>query len=154
MSETQRHKIIPAVYLILIKENQVFLARRYQTGYADGWYSLPAGHVDGNETFKQAMIREAAEEVAIEIKAEDLEVVHFINRLNTIENERLDVFFVAKNWSGNPIINEPDKCDDAKWCDINELPDNIVKPVKNAIELGLKKGVVYSEYWDNVPGKF
>ena len=148
MTEKLRHKIIPAVYLILKRGNQVFLMRRYQTGYADGYYSLPAGHVDGNETFTQAMVREAAEEAGLGILTENLRVVHFIHRLSEPESERLDVFFVCEIWDGEPTINEPDKCDDVGWFDINNLPENIVKPVKDAIELGLNQGIVYSEYWD------
>ena len=148
MSQKLRHKIIPAVYLILKRANQVFLMRRYQTGYADGWYSLPAGHVDGNETFTQAIVREALEEANIVVEPTDLRAIHFINRLNTIENERLDVFFVCEKWDGKPTINEPDKCDHAQWFDIDKLPEKLVTPVKNAIELGLNQGIVYSEYQD------
>ncbi len=61
----ERYKFICAVYLILIKENKVLLLKRANTGYEDGNYSLVAGHMDGNETIKQAMIREATEEAGI-----------------------------------------------------------------------------------------
>jgi 8-oxo-dGTP diphosphatase len=46
-----RHTIIPAVYLILKNsKGQVCLTRRFNTGYMDGHYSLPAGHLDGGES--------------------------------------------------------------------------------------------------------
>ena len=63
-----RYKYICAVYLILIKGNQILLLKRVNTGYEDGKYSLVAGHMDGNETIKQAMIREAREEAGIAIE--------------------------------------------------------------------------------------
>ena len=42
----ERNKIIPASYAVLIKDNKVLLVRRFNTGYEDGKYSLPAGHVE------------------------------------------------------------------------------------------------------------
>lgn len=61
----QRHKIVPAVFLLLIKNNKVLLLKRQNTGYADGKYSLVSGHVDKGETMQEAIIREAKEEAGI-----------------------------------------------------------------------------------------
>ncbi len=72
--------IIAEVYLVLIREERILLLRRYQTGYEDGNYSLVAGHVEAEETCKEAMIREAEEEAGIEIDYENLEVVHVMHR--------------------------------------------------------------------------
>lgn len=47
---SSRFTTVVAVHLILIKENQVLLARRFNTGYEDGNFSVPAGHVDEHES--------------------------------------------------------------------------------------------------------
>ena len=128
----ERYKFICAVYLLLIKENQILLLKRANTGYEDGNYSLVAGHIDGNETIKQAMIREAKEEAGILIDEEDVEIATFLHRKT--DPERLDFFLKCEKWNGKIENKEPDKCSELSWYDINNLPSNIIPCVKKAIE--------------------
>ena len=139
----ERFKIIPAVYLILVKDNKILLSRRYNTGYFDGDYSFPAGHLDGNETLKQAMLREAKEEIDVLLDPADLELVHTMNR-RIPDNERVDFFFTAKKWQGEPKIMELDKCDDLSWFELNSLPKNTVPYIRQAIDSFLNN-MIYSE---------
>lgn len=46
----ERFRIISGAYLILQKGEKVLLSRRYNTGYRDGEWGLPAGHLEENET--------------------------------------------------------------------------------------------------------
>ncbi|MDO8592281.1 MAG: NUDIX domain-containing protein [bacterium] len=82
----ERFKIIPACYLVLIKDGRTLLLRRYNTGYEDGNYSLVAGHLDGEETFRHAMAREAEEEADIILTPDSLRVVHVMHRF-AVPNE-------------------------------------------------------------------
>ena len=143
----ERHKIVPASYLVLIRNNKILLQRRFNTGYEDGKYSFVAGHVDKGETFTEAIIREVKEEAGIILEAEDLSVVHVMNRdSNTIRNNgRIDVFFVTKKWTGNIENKEPNKCDDLSWFDLDNMPDNIIPYIKEAMNC-IKNKVVYSEF--------
>jgi len=144
---SERHNNIPASYLTLIKDNRILLLRRFQTGYEDGNYSMIAGHVEKGESFMQCVIREAKEEAGIIIKKADLEVAHVMHRSsnNSDSNERVDVFFVAKDWKGEIINKEPQKCDNLAWFDFDNLPSNIIPYVKQAIEQ-IKSNISYSEY--------
>ena len=55
----ERPKVIPTAYLVLTKDNKILLSRRHNTGFQDGKYSLPAGHLGGDEeTLAQAIARE------------------------------------------------------------------------------------------------
>ena len=139
----ERFKIIPAVYLVLTRKNEILLSRRFNTGFHDGEYSFPAGHLDGNETLVKAMIREAKEETGIELKPEDLKLVHVMHRKEPNE-ERVDFFFVVERWSGEPKIMEPHKCDDLRWFNVNNLPDKIILYIKQVIDCILEKRF-YSE---------
>lgn len=139
-----RFKLIPTSHLILIKDNKILLLRRFNTGYEDGNYSVVAGHLDGDETFREAMAREAKEEAGIDIKLEDLEVVHIMHRKMPTE-ERIDFFIRAKRWQGEPRIMEPRKCDDLRWFGVNNLPFNTISYIRQAIDYFLKN-ILYSEF--------
>jgi len=143
----KRHHNIPASYLMLCKDNNVLLLRRFNTGYEDGNYSLVAGHVDPGESFTQCIIREAKEEAGIVLDPEDVKVAHIMHRNSgaSENNERVDVFFVAEKWDGEIINNEPHKCDDLSWFDVDNLPDNVIPYIRQALKK-IKQNSYYSEY--------
>lgn len=138
-------RLIPTSHLILLRSDKILLLRRFNTGYEDGNYSVIAGHLDGNETFMQAMVREAREEVGLDLRLDMLEVVHVIHRKVPNGDERIDFFIRANKWKGEPTIMEPQKCDDLKWFELNRLPNNVIPYVKLAIDC-IRKGVLYSEH--------
>src|SRR5690349_8952817 len=119
------------VHLLFFREDQVLLLRRFNTGYADGQYSVPAGHLDGGETVMSAAAREAAEEVGVKI---DLDAMEFSSVMHRIEEEeRVDFFVRVQRWQGEPFNAEPEKCDDLCWVDIDQLPANVVPYVRQAL---------------------
>lgn len=128
----ERFKLISACHLLLVKENQILLIRRFNTGYRDGFYSVVAGHLDGNESAKTAMAREAKEEAGIDIDENNLKFASVMHRKS--DDERIDFFFFTDKWNGKIKNKEPHKCDDLKWFDLEKLPDNIVPYVKKGIE--------------------
>ncbi len=144
MKTADRHKLVPASYLVLMKEGKILLLRRFNTGYEDGNYSMVAGHVDVGEAFTQTLVREAEEEAGILLKSEDVKVVHVMHR-KAEDSERVDVFLMASRWVGEITNKEPYKCDDLSWFELSNLPLNIVPCVRSAIEC-IKKGVFYSEF--------
>lgn len=131
MSDKKRFTMPVAVHLFLLKGNEVLLLRRYNTGYEDGKYSVPAGHMDGNEEVKHAAIREAREECGIDLAEEDVQVAGVMHRRSS--DERIDFFLVASNWSGEITNTEPDKCDELIWVDMQRLPENMIPYVRQAI---------------------
>jgi len=71
---------------------------------------VPAGHLDGGETVTQAAIREAREEIGIELSPEDVAVAGTMHRKSRTERA--------------PSNCEPDKCDDLLWAPLGTLPAN------------------------------
>jgi len=127
-----RFQLLSAVHLFLIRDGQILLLRRFNTGYEDGNYSVPAGHLDGGEQIKAAMIREAQEEVCIKLDSQALEVVGVMHRLSN--DERIDWFLAADAWSGEIANGEPECCNDLRWFDLDALPDNIIPYVRQALK--------------------
>lgn len=133
-----------AVNLVLIREEKILLARRFNTGWFDGSYELPSGHMDGGETVRAAAAREALEELGIEIAPESLEVVHVMHRFG-IKRERIEFFLAATAWEGEPRVTEPEECDDVRWFPLSELPENMIPKSKAGLEQFLS-GVTFSEF--------
>ncbi len=145
----RRFQVTPAVHLILRRDSDVLLLRRLNTGYQDGNYSLPAGHLDGAETVSAAMIREAQEEAGVLISRDDLQVVHVMHRNeagpHSGPEERVGFFLAAGRWQGTPAIMEPDKCDELAWYAMTSLPGNVIPYVLSALRC-FQRGVSYSEF--------
>lgn len=139
-----RHKLIPTSYLILRDGEKVLLLRRFNTGYEDGKYSLPAGHVDQGETFTEALVREVGEEIGVTLNAEDARVVHIMHR-KSLDSERVDTFFVTEKWEGEVKNMEPEKCDDLSWFPIDALPENTIPYIRQALEC-IHEKKFYSEW--------
>lgn len=144
---SDKFDIVCAAYLLLLSDGRILLSKRLNTGYQDGKYSLVAGHVEFGETPTQCIIREAAEEAGILLKEKDLSVVHTMWRdyRTTTDSNRLDIFFIATNWDGNVVNNEPGKCSDLSWFDPDHFPKNTAVYVSQAFKL-IEAGIFYSEY--------
>jgi 8-oxo-dGTP pyrophosphatase MutT (NUDIX family) len=135
------------VYLLLIRDGRVLLLRRANTGYEDGNYSVPAGHLDGGEPIRVAMAREALEEACITIAPADLRVVHVMHRMAD-GWERMDFFLTIDTWTGEVAIGEPEKCDDLSWFALDNLPENTIPYIRFALEQ-YHAGQTFSEYgWE------
>lgn len=142
----ERYKSIIAVFLILTRENkgktEILLQERYNTGYMDGKYDTAcSGHLEPNESLSMALVREAKEEINLDIDEEDLE---FVSLIHPYKEGYVNVFFTTKKYSGTPRIMEPDKCSNLQWFDIDNLPHNTIDRIRNVIE-NMKKRILYDD---------
>lgn len=122
----ERFKCAVCVDLIMYKKfnnkTSILLMRRKNTGYEDGEYELPGGHLESNEDLFDAMIREIKEEIVLDLEKSNLKIAHIMHHYT---GNRINVIFSAVGDNLNPQIGEPDKCDEIRWFDIDDLPNNI-----------------------------
>jgi len=133
------------VYVLVQRDGKTLFLRRANTGYANGKYTLPAGHMDGGEAPSAAAARELQEEVGLTADAKDLELLHaMVYRAAEGDHERLSLFFRATAFTGEPRNMEPAKCDDLQWFNDDELPGEMVWELRHALDQ-IKDGKHYSE---------
>lgn len=101
----------------LIEKDNRFLMVKEAKKKCYGQWNFPAGHLEENETIKEAAIREVYEETGCKVKLTGLlPVVHeFIKNENAVM-----VRFVAKIEEENIVFNENEILD-VKWIDIEDI---------------------------------
>lgn len=131
----KRNTNVPVVNVMLKRDGKILLLRRKNTGWMDGYYGVPSGHVEAGETFRQAACRETMEEVGIKLQPEQLE-----HRLTFHQNDargdiRVGIYFEAVGWEGEPHNAEPHKHDDLAWFELNKLDDRVIPTTRAKLEL-------------------
>ncbi|WP_410793620.1 NUDIX hydrolase [Kribbella sp. C-35] len=124
-----RFRVVPAAYVIVRREDEVLLLLRANTGYMDGHWAVPAGHVERGESVVAAAVRELKEEVGLDVDAADLAPVTAMHRTGGNGDpidERVDFFFMASKWTGEPRLMEPEKAAGLDWYPLDKLPDPLV----------------------------
>ena len=101
----------------LIKNDvwEILSLKRWSTWYMDWWYGLPSWHIEWKETFFKALQREIKEELNIDIKESDVELVHICHRISKPYRKYVDVYFNINNYTWVLSNNEPDKHSEMKF---------------------------------------
>ena len=134
------------VSAIIMDGNKILLGHRSKNKKDTGGivgrdtWSLPGGKQEYDETIIECAIRETKEECNLDIVEPKI-----IYASDDIAPDRhfVTITTIASSYSGEVKVMEPDKEDEWKWFDINNLPDNLYPPSK--------QGIVY--YKENIYGK-
>ncbi|GAA2407498.1 hypothetical protein GCM10010191_14790 [Actinomadura vinacea] len=114
------------VHVILEREGEILLLERQGTGYCDGMFQPPSGHLEDGETVIQGAAREAREEVGVHIDPADLRLATVVHYRQRPELTRIGFFFATDRWVGEPYNAEPDECAKILWTDPAVLPSNTI----------------------------
>lgn len=121
-----------AVHMIIMNNDKLLIQKRKGTKLWPGYYALPVGHIDVGENQYEALVREAKEELNIEINPKDITNSYVVLRRNYFEIDGkklepyIDYYFEISKYQGVPSIVEQDKCDELIWADINDLPNPFI----------------------------
>lgn len=151
-TRTERHRRIVDVHLLLIRDDHVLMSLRQGTGYADGLWQIPSGHLEADEHTAAGAAREAAEEIGILVDPLKLELVHFLDHRAPGEQPRLGFFYQAHTWNGEPYNAEPHKCGGLAWHPLTDLPRNTVPYHAAALSHVVGTGRRHSAFgWESAP---
>ena len=138
-----RAGIPTGVHVLCEREGLILLLRRAGTGFFDGLYSLPGGHVEEGESIRQAAALELEEETGLLLAHDELDWLGVIHRRS--DTNRIDFFLRAREWHGEPRACEPDKCDALGWFSRDALPENLAPYIRVALETGAERGETRGE---------
>jgi len=141
-----RTLLVAASYVVLRRGEEVLLQLRRGTGYMDEHWSVLAGHVDPGESVHEAAVRECREEAGIGLRTDDLVPLTTLHRYEPAGppvEQRADVFFEARTWTGDPSVQEPTKCAAMAWFGLDALPGPVV-PHELLVLEHLRSGVPLS----------
>lgn len=133
-AETENIRPRVGVGVIIINDKGQVLIGKRQGSHAP-YFSIPGGHLEAGETFEHAAIKEIKEETDLDIV--DPQVICITNNLRTYKLEGkhyISIILLAKKYSGELKIMEPEKCESWQWVNPKELP----QPHFDASEQGIK----------------
>ena len=107
---------------IMNKEGKFLVQKRSKNKkiFPDMW-SLTAGAVDTGETSEEGAIREAKEEIGVDINKDDMELILSFKRTHNF----LDVWLVRKDIDLKNIVMQEEEVQEVKWVTKEELEEMI-----------------------------
>ena len=134
---------------VLIQQNgKILLGRRHgDPDKADSVFrvanvwTMPGGKLDYGESFTEGAKREVKEETGIDIKEEDLDVICVNEDMNE-HAHFITIGLIAKKFSGEPKVLEPNEITEWNFFGMDELPANIYFPSAKGLE-NYKQGKFY-----------
>lgn len=134
---------------MIIKDQKILLLRRADWApMFPGYWHCPTGKMEGDESPRACAIRETLEEIGLKISP----TLGTVVAVNTKRWDRpseayrdINFFFVATEFDGEPVNQEPHLHDAMDWFDLNNLPDSMIPSVKFGIEQ-YRRGESYGEF--------
>ncbi len=120
---------------VIIRNTDKILLGKRKGSHGTGTWGLPGGHLDAGEDIPTCAIRETMEETGLSISA--IQHAGFTNSVFTsIDKQYITLFVEAGQYEGEPRIEEPDKCEEWRWFQVNELPVPLFPPLKDFVDQG------------------
>ena len=127
---------------MILDGNKILLGHRSKTRkdtggiYEPDTWSLPGGKQEYSETVYETIIREVKEETNLDIA--NPKVFSVSDDFQT-DRHFVTIEMITNEFSGELKVMEPEKEDEWRWFDLDELPENIYSPSKKFIEKYLEE---------------
>jgi len=133
------------VSIILISKDLQVLVGKRKGSHGEGMWSVPGGHLEYMETYKDACDRELLEEVGV--KFDNYEKVGFSEDVFG-EKQYTTLYFAVKGIDTKKVKirnMEPHKCEEWKWIHIEQLQDKLFCDTYNQIHTLFEKMTVIDQ---------
>lgn len=122
------------VHTLVLRADSILLLRRARTGYMDGWYALPGGHLQRGEAIIACAARELMEETGIRVAPAQLRPAA-VMPYRSADQQGIDFIMVCNSFAGEPRLAEPERFDELGWWRVDALPARTVPYVAVALAL-------------------
>ena len=109
--------------------------------HGEGTWTMPGGKFEHGETFEEGAARELYEETGMTLKK--MRVMCVQNDMNG-DAHFITIGFLAKEYSGEPEVMEPEEITEWRWFPLNAIPKNIYPPSAKVLE-AYKRQTFYLE---------
>ena len=136
------YQAVVDVHLLLMRDRQVLLGRRANTGYGDGAYEPPSSRLTERETIVEAAIRVAAAQTGIQLRPSHISLAHVLHDVSGAG--RIAFFLGADDWDGSsaPAM---DSYSDLDWFSLSAMPANMIDRARVAVR-NFAAGARFSTY--------
>ncbi|MHA1144429.1 MAG: NUDIX hydrolase [Candidatus Helarchaeota archaeon] len=150
-SRTYPTRPIFGVGVIIVKGNDVLMIKRAAEPNK-GYWSIPGGMVEYNESCEEAAARECLEEVSLKIKPEDLKFVDIVNKIVRDEEGRIKFHvvigdYITDKFEGQAVAR--DDALDATWVKFDDIPTlkmtSSLKLLFRKVNIGNWDGLITTE---------
>ena len=126
-----------AVFQICSGKTSILLIQRKHEPYKGQW-AIPGGFVDMDEELEDAVVRELAEETSL--TGVPLEQMHTFGTIGRDPRGRqITIVFMGIANEQQTNVKAGDDAAEAKWFDIENLPDNMAFDHDRVAEFAIKK---------------
>jgi 8-oxo-dGTP diphosphatase len=127
---TQKPEV--GVALILARDDKVLLMKR-KGPHGPGTWTVPGGHMDFGETPEQCGVREAKEEIGVEVV--DIRFRALTNDIFESEGRQsISIWMDGKIASGEPSIVAEKEVAELGWFAWDSLPQPLYLPLENFVK--------------------
>ncbi|MDB4277993.1 NUDIX domain-containing protein [Deltaproteobacteria bacterium] len=121
--------------VVLNAEGEILLGKRKGAHRAGHW-SFPGGWLDRADTeTAHAAIRETLEETGIVVR-KAVQHIWVTEDHPSIQTRTVTLYHITRagEWSGDPMVMEPDKCEVWRWFRLDDLPSPLFPGLQGAID--------------------
>ncbi len=144
MSIAENRASFPVVVHLLLQRSQpeadaveMLLLRRANTGFMDGYFSLPGGHAEPGELPIAAVTRELHEEIGVQVHdPQPLVVLPYQSGHHVGYN----FVFTSSQWQGGAHLAEPESADLLCWVPASALPQPAVPWLAQVLQAAAGQG--------------